>query len=93
MRQFRITSHAQSRFTERGPVGSSLATGLSQGIPFGHQLGRDFMLLLPCGLVAVCVRSEGYDFVKTVLTRDHATANCQMYRTGRPRKSRRVRVR
>jgi uncharacterized protein (TIGR02246 family) len=85
-RRIVITDHALDRFAERHPEFDELTPGkrrqvflaeLERGVPFGGQLGDDELSLLPSGLVAVIVWSDGVGFVKTVLTRSLAMANMQ----------------
>jgi len=81
-----ITDHALARFAERHPELDELTPSesrqvflaeLERGVPFGGQLGDDELSLLPSGLVAVIVWSDGVGIVKTVLTKSHAMANMQ----------------
>jgi hypothetical protein len=84
--RFAITYHALGRFVERHPELDDAGSGeirrllleeLERGIPYGYQLGRDELYLLPSGLVAAVVWDEGLGVVKTVLTREHANAGME----------------
>jgi hypothetical protein len=85
-RRFAITYHALGRFVERHPELNGAGSGeirrllqeeVDRGIPFGYQLGRDELYLLPSGLVAAVAWDEGVGVVKTVLRREHAIANME----------------
>jgi len=81
--RFVITLHALSRFVERyagiglkvGQIRLVLRAELDRRVPFGEQVGKSTLYLLPCGLVAAVAWNHGSGFVKTVLTREHAIAN------------------
>lgn len=83
---FVITDHALERFVERhgkiDPLDPNqcrriLLDELAHGVLFGGQVGNGALYLLPCGLVAAVVRNQGTEFVKTILTREHAIANME----------------
>ena len=84
--RFEITDHALDRFVERydgiddmrpDQYERFLLAELQRGVLFGGQRGNGALYLLPCGLVAATVRDQGIEFVKTVLTREHAIANME----------------
>ena len=50
---------------------------MDRGVPFGVQVGKSTLYLLPCGLVAAVAWNHGRGFVKTVLTRGQAIANME----------------
>jgi len=83
--RFVITLHALSRFVERyagiglkvGQIRLVLRAELDRGVPFGGQVGKSTLYLLPCGLVAAVAWNHGRGFVKTVLTRGQAIANME----------------
>ena len=68
-----ISSHAIDRWSEYMPTGN-LREELKQGILYGGQKGDDYLLLLPCGYVAVSTKNK---VIKTVLKKEHAIANMQ----------------
>ena len=83
---FVITDHALDRFVERHGRADHLTESesrrlllaeLERGVLFGGHRGHAALYLLPCGLVAATVRDHGTEFVKTVLTREHAIANME----------------
>lgn len=84
--RFVITDHALERFIERDGRVDQLTVAecrrlllaeLARGVLFGGQVGNGSLYLLPCGLVAATERDQGTEFVKTVLTREHAIANME----------------
>ena len=83
--RFVITLHALSRFVERyagiglkvGQIRLVLRAELDRGVPFGGQVGKSTLYVLPCGLVAAVAWNHGRGFVKTVLTRGQAIANME----------------
>lgn len=79
----KITDHARERYAERFPDCGTIEWQLGQARPWGAQFGYDSFLLSPDGVVFAMTNGRDGPVIKTVLTKEQATANMEMVGLGR----------